>query len=573
MSVLAEESASAQAEPFEKIFERLTAPGSPFELSGDTGGEGRRFVHQPQNLGQLFSKIEAYGSRECIIYGDCRLSYSQVTRKMRCLAAGLSEIGKLGDRVAILGANHPDWIMVFWAVVLAGMTPVALNGWWQTKELSHGIDLVGAKILVGDNRRLAIVADGCSALNLDLVFSWDESVDGGIPSARPLSSLLAAPLLDLPNVSKNQPAAMLFTSGTTGSAKAAVLTHEGILGACLNAALAAQIEVTRAPELVSTDGHVTQIASLPFFHVGGGQSAVIGGILGGNTLVIPEGKFDPSDTLALIEREKIDRWSAVPAMLQAVCAEGNSMGYDLSSLKTLGYGAAPSDPKLWEHANDLFPSLGAASNAYGLTETSGAIAMNTGADLMERPNSVGRPFATVDIRIVDDAENDIPVGSRGEILVRGPFVMAGYLNDPRATEKAMSGDGWLRTGDMGRLDDGGFLYLLGRKKDVIIRGGENISADEVERCIEAHDAVAEAAVVAMESGRLGEEVKAVVCLKRGEYLTEDQVQEWVARSLAHFKVPSVVEFRLEPLPRNAAGKLVKSVLRTSGNSSFDAFFK
>ena len=563
---------SAESEPYDRIFARLTAKGSPYEVEAGPGGLGRRFVQQPHYFGQLFPTLEAYGDRECLVYGDTRLSYTDFTGRVRRLAGGLSEVGGIGDRDAILGANHPGWIITFWGAVLAGMTPVALNGWWRGDELTHGINLTEARILIGDVKRLRKLPDPSALSGLDHIHVWDGDGQDLPVRARPLSDLLGTPLTDIPVLEESHPVAMMFTSGTTGRAKAAVLTHGGWIAGSMNAALASAIEVERLPHLVSAGGDVRLLASLPFFHVGGAQGAVIGGLAGGQTIVIPEGRFDAGNTLRLIERERIDRWSAVPAMVHGVCVHGNDGGHDLSSLKTLGYGAAPSHPNLRERAEELFPSLGAVSNAYGLTETGGIVAMNTGIDLAEHPDSVGRPFATAEIRIVNEAEEVLPSGIKGEVQVRGPFLMKGYFNDPEATARMISPDGWLRTGDLGRLDKDGFLYLLGRKKDIIIRGGENILAEEVEHCIEAHPDVNEVAVIAVESERLGEEIKAIVRLRSDGQLTETALQEWVAGSLSHFKVPSVVEFREEPLPRNAAGKLLKSFLRGSANSQFDEFF-
>ncbi|WP_372529407.1 class I adenylate-forming enzyme family protein [Parvularcula marina] len=557
---------------YSDLIAQMTAPGSPFELEEAVPGQVRRFAQRPQNLGQLFPRIEAYGDQECIIFGDERISYVEFADRIRRLASGLSAIGEIGDRVAILGANHPDWIASFWAALLAGMTPVALNGWWRGAELSHGLQLTGASILIGDQKRIGKMPAEIVQEIRGRLFMWDEEGDEFGGMARPLSALLAEPLTTLPELDEHHPASMMFTSGTTGRAKAAVISHGAWIAASMNIALTTAVELARAPHLNTATSKVKLLASLPFFHVGGGQGAVLGGLIGGQTIVIPHGRFDASETLRVIAGEKITRWSAVPAMVHKVCLLGNRQGLDLSTLTTLGYGAAPSHPNLRERAQALFPSLGAVSNAYGLTETSGIIAMNTGIDLENHPGSVGRAFATADIRIVDEYEDELPVGEKGEVQVRGPFVMSGYWNDPEETAKMISPEGWLRTGDVGRLDTEGFLYLLGRKKDIIIRGGENISAEEVEHCIESHPEVNEVAVVAMSSDLYGEEVRAIVRLKREGTVNETVLQEWVGGALSHFKIPSVIEFTGKPLPRNAAGKLLKNELRGSANSQFDEFF-
>ena len=286
-------------------------------------------------------------------------------------------------------------------------------------------------------------------------------------------------------------------------------------------------------------------------------------------LVIPDGRFSPPETLRLIEAYRVERWSAVPAMVQQVCHYGNPEGRDLSSLLTLGYGAAPSGPALQQSAEALFPNLRAITNAYGMTEASSVFTMNTGEDLKQRPDSVGRPFATAQLRVVDEAGTPLPTGEPGEVQVRGPFLMREYWEAPEATAAAFAPGGWLRTGDLGRLDAEGFLYLSGRQKDIIIRGGENILAEEVERCLEDHPGILEAAVIGVPSETLGEELKAVLVTGGPDVPDDLAVREWVGRSLAHFKVPRYVEFRDAPLPRNAAGKILKKELAARGTSQFD----
>ncbi len=551
----------------------LTAPGMPFELVDEPAPYGVRknFARLPSNLTCLLEQASDYGDRSCLVYGDSVVTYAEFVERVRRFAVGLARYAAPGDRIALLGANHPEWVVSFWAAICAGMVPVPLNGWWRRQELQHALVSTGARILIGDIKRLSKLGDVSeTAPDIQTVFCWDNSASS--PGFLPLTTLAESLPADFFPSRPDDLAVLVFTSGTTGKAKAAMLTHGAWLTGLKNAQLAATIAVMRAPGLQSGSGAVSVLAGLPFFHVGGGHGQVVGGIASGQTLIIPDGRFDPARTLDLIERHRIERWSAVPAMVQQVCSYGNEEGRDLSSLLTLGYGAAPSGEALLKAAQTMFPNLRAVSNAYGLTEAGSVFAMNTGGDFERYPTSVGRPFITADVRIVSEQGLPLPVGEAGEIQVRGPFLMKGYWNAPEETNTIFEQDGWLKTGDLGYLDAEGFIFLSGRKKDIIIRGGENILAEEVERCLEEHPSIGEAAVIAVPSDRLGEEVKAVIRLSTGHELGEGDVRDWVRERLAHFKVPSYVEFRQAPLPRNAAGKLLKLELVARGTTQFDEMF-
>ena len=264
--------------------------------------------------------------------------------------------------------------------------------------------------------------------------------------------------------------------------------------------------------------------------------------------------------MALIERESVTRWSAVPTMVWRLCKHPAVNQYNLTSVLDIGYGGSPSSIQHQLFAKQTFPGLKAISNAYGLTETGSVFCMNTGIDLDKRPASVGRPFPTAEIRIVDSEGNRLPAGMPGEILVRGPFLMDCYWGYPKDDPSVIQ-DGWLHTGDVGYLDDDGYLFITDRNKDIIIRGGENISSAETENRILEHPSVSEVAVIGVQHLDLGEEVKAIIRLNEGEEATAETIQQWVKVKLASFKAPTLVEFRTEPLPRNALGKLLKSELR------------
>ncbi len=544
----------------ETLVRSLTAPGAPFEMQtvDVQGAPVRMFVQRPQRLTDLLAGSLAYPDRECVVSADgTRLSYAEFVERAASFAAGLQSRAGLrtGDRVGILAANRTEWMIAMWAILHAGGVVVALNGWWTADEISDALRRSDCRILIGDAKRLARLDDGALPA---VTITMDPPTRG---RETPFTDFLTAERPTPVDVREDDLAAIMFTSGTTGRPNGVRISHRAWIAGLMNMKAATVLAVGNEPELASIDTGVRVLASLPFFHVGGGHGTVIGAIAGGATVILPPEKFDPSATLALIERERVTRWSAVPSMVRAVCLHPEAAHHDLGSVSNIGYGAAPSGPDLLAMARATFPGMKAASNAYGLTEAGSIFTMNTGADFVSHPESVGRPFLTVELRVVDDDDRELPPGETGLVQVRGPFLMDGYLD---GDDSELFADGrWLRTGDIGRVDQDGFVYLVDRKKDVIIRGGENIFAGEVERRIEAHPSVAEAAVVAAPSERLGEEVRAVIRLRPGQTLPAEAVQAWVRETLAPFKAPSIVEFVTDPLPRNAAGKLMKNVIKAS----------
>ncbi len=542
---------------YDQVVRHFTAAGSPLEIRTETieGAQMRVFVQRPHRLGDLLPAVEAFGDRECIVQGDTRLSCAEFAARVReCAGALRNRLGlSKGDRVGILAANRIEWMIAMWATLYAGGVVVALNGWWTKTEIEDAISRAHCGLLIADARRLSRLGT-CDNVR---IISMDEDT----PNAEMTFADLVRDASPAPpaKVEEDDPAAIMFTSGTTGNPNGVRITHRAWIAGLMNSKAASAISVATQPELGPGDTDVRVLASLPFFHVGGGHGVVLGALAAGATVVIPPEKFDPATTLDLMETERITRWSAVPAMVRAVCFAAGEKPVDLSTVRTVGYGAAPSGEDLQRLVERTFPNLLAISNAYGLTEAGSVFAMNTGADLLSHPDSVGRPFLTAEIRIVDNDEIPLAVGDVGEVQVRGPFLMSGYLGGDDTT--LFAAGRWLRTGDIGRMDQDNFLYLLDRKKDIIIRGGENIFAGEVERRIEAHPSVVEAAVVAHPSERFGEEVRAVVRLLNDQRLEPEALQAWVRETLAAFKAPSIVEYISEPLPRNAAGKLIKSEIR------------
>jgi len=291
-------------------------------------------------------------------------------------------------------------------------------------------------------------------------------------------------------------------------------------------------------------------------------------MMAGIKLVIPVGKFEPEKAMRLIQDEKVTTWSSVPTMVWRVVEHPDRHHYDLSSVQSVGYGGSPTASEMQRRVRETFPNVRSLGNAYGLTESSSVATINSGEDMEERPDSVGRPMPVVDVKVVDPLDEEVPTGKKGEVWIRGPIVMPGYWNRPDATAETITPGGWLRTGDIGYVDADGFLYITDRVKDMIIRGGENVYCVEIENRLVEHPAIADAAVIGVPHPTLGEEVKAVVEVAEGEDIAPDEVQRWVAETLADFRVPAYVDLRRDKLPRNASGKLLKNVLRGEGEVSF-----
>jgi len=565
----AADASAPQVPDYQTCVIQLTAPGSPLELEDGVveGVPMRVFAQRPRQLGALLDAAAAFGDRDCVIADGQRLTYTEFVTQARLCAGGLRSLCGVmpGDRLAILAANRFEWMIAMWGALYVGAVVVALNSWWTPTEVDDALIRTRPKVLIGDAKRLAAVSDRLASLP-GIVVSMDDGVQSDAEgTGLAFADLLAGPVAQAPApTDENDPAAIMFTSGTTGRPSGVVISHRAWIAGLMNAKAASLISVMRQPALAAADTDVRVLASLPFFHVGGGHGVVLGGVASGATVVIPPERFDAAGTLALIARERITRWSAVPAMVRRVCLDSEISAHDLTSVRTIGYGAAPSGTELQDMAYAAFPNLQAVSNAYGLTEAGSVFAMNTGVDLQARPTSVGRAFLTAHIRVVDDGDMSLLAGEIGEVQVRGPILMSGYWGDDKDSDDLFAPGRWLRTGDMGRLDDDGFLFLVDRKKDIIIRGGENIFAGEVERRIEAHPGVMEAAVVAAPSDELGEEVRAVIRLRDGATLEAEAVRAWVRETLAPFKAPRFVEFRETALPRNATGKLLKRVLRDEG---------
>jgi long-chain acyl-CoA synthetase len=579
----------------------LTGPGGAFEVVEEDirGVTTRVYAQRLRSLRELFDQAATRGEESFLVYGDRTVSYGAFMTSCRAAAAELARgpaAVDSGDRVAVAAPNCPEWCQTFWSTVPSGAVLVGLNGWWKSDELIYGLKDSGAKALVADQARYARMSgllDHCPELRV--VYLIDAEPDevaapGGAVELRHARDLFegTAPRssIEPKEIDEDDAAVVFYTSGTTGRPKGAISTHRGMIANLQDTFYLGVCGVLLESESGGGSlfpaqgvGQPSSLLTSPLFHVSGCHSNLVVSFAAGMRLVIPPGRFDPLVVMATIERERIVIWAAVPTMVWRVVEDPRRHDFDLSSVVSIAYGGSPSAGELQRRVRETFPNVRSVGNAYGLTETSSVVSVNSGPDALERPDSVGRPLPVVEIRVVppETATSEIreaealPPDEVGEVCVKGPILMLGYLNKPLETAEVMA-HGWLRTGDLGRVDGDGFIYITDRAKDMIIRGGENVYCVEIENRLIEHRSIAEAAVVGVAHPTLGEEVKAVIRLEPGATMTFDEVRSFVAEKLADFKVPAYVDFVEDPLPRNPSGKVLKQVLRGSKDSGFAETF-
>ncbi|MEV0588929.1 AMP-binding protein [Nonomuraea sp. NPDC050310] len=531
---------------------QLTAPGQLFEMEeiGDTGV--RTWKHAPQHFRTLLENSRWQGANVFLAYEDEHLTYEEHYRLAATLARRLVEdygVAK-GDRVAIAMRNYPEWVISFSAVLAAGGIAVPLNAWWTEQELAYGVSDSGAKLLIADDERAERLASTGVPMIVARSEQWREV----------LGEVRADVTLPEVELTADDPATIFYTSGTTGHPKGALGTHRNLGQSPMTVAFGLMRAVAlsgKDPGEASAVRRVT-LLTVPLFHVTGCFSALTTTMFTGGGLVLMY-KWDPERALQLIERERVTTMIGVPTNAWQLMSHPDFGKYDLSSLTTLGYGGAPAPPKLLERINDNLPQR-AASNGYGMTETTALAIGNGGADYQARPDSIGQPSAVVDVRIVGPMGDELPVGEVGELCVRGPNVIKGYWNKPEATAQTFV-NGWLHTGDLARVDEEGFVYIVDRAKDMVIRGGENVYCAEVEAALFEHPAVDDAAVIGVPHDELGEEVGAVVRPVRGASVSPEELRDFLTERIAKFKIPAHYWFREDELPRNPGGKILKTHLR------------
>jgi len=551
------------------VLDTLISPGGPFELREEEvlGARMLVFANRPRSIIQLLqSAAERMGDKPYTIFPEREYTFSTILQPIGAVAAALRDrygVGP-GDRVAIVAPNTVEYALTFWATVALGGVVVGLNGWWTGEEIAYAIELTEPKLLLGDRRRLARLEGAELPADLPVVSFEDDFA--ALESYAP-----DAPFPDV-ELDEDEPFVILFTSGTTGRPKGVMLTHRNnihfLLASMLNGASAAMTDAERGIPMPTPGAPSVIISAAPMFHIAGLNCQLVAATVMGQTIVYaPPGKWREETHLELSARHGATTWALVPTQLWRILDHPELAKYDTSSVRNVGGGSAVWPPELLRTLQERIPTArGGTALGYGSTETVGlGTTLRPGPELAHA-ESIGVPSATMQLQVRDSETDDVlPEGEVGEICLRGGSVFLGYWRNPEATARALDDDRWYRTGDVGVIRDG-YVYLEGRRNDLIIRGGENISPVEIENRLFEHPEIAEVAIVGVEHPQLGQEVAAFVVTHTPGSLTEADVQEWVADTLAGFKVPSTVEFRDE-LPHNASGKVLKHLLQSPEKAS------
>ena len=550
----------------------LCAPGMPFEMETAEieGVPTRVWKNALPNLAVLAAHANAsFGDREFVVYEDERVTYGAWYRAVATLAHALQERGvKKGDRVALAMRNLPQWPVAFFAAAVTGAIVVPLNAWWTGEELAFGLADSGATVLICDAERW----DRISPYKAEMPALAHVMVTraGAAAMAEPaitLESIIGSPKsyadladLSLPEVAiaPDDAATIFYTSGTTGKPKGALGSHRNLLTNGFSSAYSGAATVLRRGEPLPEPSIRASLLVIPMFHVTACSASMIPTIQAGHKIVFLH-KWDTVKAFEIIEREKINATGGVPFIAWQLIEHPDREKYDLSSIDAISYGGAPSAPELVSKIYEIFGAF--PGNGWGMTETMATVTSHVAEDYLNRPDSCGPAVAVSDVKIMsEDGSTELPVGEVGELWARGPQIVKGYWNRPDATAETFV-DGWVRTGDLARVDDEGFCFIVDRAKDMIIRGGENIYSSEVENILYEHPAVTDAALIGIPHQTLGEEPAAVVHLAPGMTASEDELREYVSARLAKFKVPVKIIFTQDTLPRNANGKILKRDLK------------
>jgi long-chain acyl-CoA synthetase len=553
---------------FDEATAFLTGPGGPLEIveTEVLGRTQRVFSNIPATLRDLFAGLRNQPADNIfLVYEDERWTYGEFIARMEAIAALLVDRYDVqpGDRVAVDMRNYPEWVMSFGAIVSIGAVSVSVNAWWTGPEIEYGLIDSGARVFIADAERIERIGAQLAAVG---VRGIAVRMSGELPEGvEHLDEVLVAdaPLPEV-TVDPDSDATILYTSGTTGNPKGAVSTHRAVLNGLFAFACRGIVEAMRVdPKPPSEDDGPSYpncfILIVPLFHVTGCVPVMLGSVAGGSRLVMLH-KWDPLRALQLIERERVTNFVGVPTMSQDLISHPDFEKYDTSSLKTIGGGGAPMAPELVRKIEGSFEGRGRPQLGYGLTETNGYGPGNTGDDYINKPNSTGRVLPIMQMRVQDDAGNTLAAGEVGEIQLSGPMLIRGYWNRPEATAEAIV-DGWLKTGDLGYIDDEGFVFIVDRAKDMVLRGGENVYCAEVEAQIYEFDGVHECAVFGLPHERLGEEVVAAVMVEPGTTLDTAALEAFLAARMATFKIPTQWFVQSEPLVRGATGKILKREIR------------
>jgi len=540
---------------------QLTAPGQPFELELAElyGRQCRVFKNAPPTFRELFD--ESRSDATFLVYEDERLSFEETYQAASNIATLLVEdygISK-GDRVAISMRNYPEWITAFMAVTSIGGIAVAMNALWQSDEMEYGLTDSGAKLLFADQERLDRLAECSDAVSVEVIAV--RAREPLPPNVADLAALLRdrqaaeMPAVDLEPIDD---ALILYTSGSTGHPKGVVSCHCNVISALMSWQLdlaAGPLVTGLAP--VELEHQAATLLGVPLFHATGSHAVFLNSYRLQRKIVCMY-KWDPEIGAELIEREHISSFIGPAAMTGDLVETAKATQRDLSTLMAVGGGGAPRAPEQVKHIDESFANA-LPGTGWGMTETNAIGTGIGGQDYLDRPDSSGRCSAVLDLRVVNEDGVELATGERGELQVRGTSVVRGYWNRPDADAETFAEDGWLRTGDVAYLDDEGFLFIVDRIKDLVIRGGENIGCGQVEAALVEHPDVVEASVYAVPDERLGEELGATLYCRQA--VDEGELREFLGSRLARFEIPRYFRITTRPLPRIASGKIYKRGLR------------
>ncbi len=553
----------------------LDAPGSPFATHMTTirGVPAKSYVAAPPHMRAIWETTAAHGDKDYLVYEDERYSYAEIHAQVRKLAAHLVANGvSPGSRVAIAMRNYPEWVVGYWAGVSVGAAVVGMNAWWTPPEMEYALNDSEPRVLIADDERLERLAQMPTQRSMHIIaVRTERAIPGdGVRWSKVMEMSDPGSLPDV-SIDPDDDATIFYTSGTTGFPKGAQLTNRGSVHNILNiAAMTTAVAMSEQKAIAAGDVPppppappalpAAFMAPTPLFHVTACNCILHPATLTGGKVVLMY-KWDPGRALELIEREKVTNFSGVPTMSREMLMHPDWNKRDTSSLAGLGGGGAALQPDLVHKIAGALKH-GQPSTGYGMTETHGIITANSSRWFVAKPESCGPAVPTLETKLVDEEGRDLPAGPNtvGVLCVRGSVTIKGYLNRAEATADTIK-DGWLNTGDIARIDEDGFIYIVDRAKDMVIRGGENVYCSEVETAIYHHDAIAEACVFGIPEERLGEEVAAVLVLRPGAKLTEDELRQFLSSSLAKHKIPTKIWFRNEPIPRNANGKFLKRELK------------
>lgn len=553
----------------------LTAPGQLYETEQRilAGHVTTVWKNSPPTLLDVFEIARAFADRVFLVYEEQRVTYRQFAGAAKALADALIHDGvRAGDRVAVLMSNRPQWPVAFYGALLTGATVVPLNAWWTAPELDYALSDCDAQVVITDRERLARLGDSLG-VGVRRVYATQDGAElgHGDPAVVALEAVIGdcsawdglpdAPSPDL-RLDPDADATIFYTSGTTGKPKGAIGTHRNAVTVAFASGFGlARAALRRGEPIPPPDHNVPPkctLLSVPLFHVTGSLVLLNTTMLAGDRIVLTR-RWDPVVALGLIERERCTAIGGVPTIAWQILQHRDRAQFDLSSIETVNYGGAPAAAALAHRITDTWPNATPAQG-WGMTETSGTFTTHGGQDYLAHPDSCGLALPTGEMMIVDDGGNQLDPDQVGELWVRGANVVAGYWNNPAATADAFT-DGWLHTGDLARISPDGYLTIVDRKKDMLIRGGENIYTAEIEAAFYEHPAVVDAAVIGLAHPTLGEEPAAVIYLAPDTDVSDAELHAHLAQRLAHYKLPVAIARYPETLPRNPNGKILKHTLR------------